>query len=150
MKHTLLSLGQIAVHKPQTLAISAVIAAILKIYAVYMGLLTLLVVFDCILGAMAAKKGEFDLEILFKRTGVKVITYAVGIAAFLVITYFPFDGTTNETMQWGHRSLVLWLAVNEYFSIARNGSKLGIKLAPPALLKQLKAAQKVAGETSKS
>lgn len=150
MKHTIFSLGQIAVNKPQTIAISAVIAAILETYAIYMGLLIFLIVCDCILGAMAAPKKDFDLEILFKRTAIKTVTYAVGIASFLVITYFPFDGTTNEAMAWGHRTLVLWLATNEYLSIARNGLKNGIKLAPPTLLKQLKAAQKAAGETTKS
>ena len=149
MKHTIFSLGQIAINNPQTIAVSAVIAAIFQIYMVYMGLLVILIIGDCILGALAAKKNEFNIEILFKKTGIKVVTYAVGIASFLIITYFPFDGTTNETLAWGHRALVLWLAVNEYLSIARNGAKLGIRLAPQVLLKQLKAAQKAAG-TSKS
>ncbi len=151
MKHTLFSLGQIALNKPQTIAISAIIAGILDIYVLYMGILLFLVFLDSILGGLLAYKNEkFSWQVFFKKTGIKSITYACGIAAFLVISYFPFDGSSSELMKWGHRSLVLWLCINEYLSIALKGTDLGIKLAPTALLKQLKAAQKAIGEPTKS
>jgi hypothetical protein len=145
MKQKFLELAQVALTKPQVLGVSAVLAGLMDMYFISLFTLLIMIVFDSILGGLATHKEdpkEFDWEYLFKKMGIKILTYAIGLAAALILIYYPFDGQKNEIFGWGFRSIAWFFIVVEYLSVARNGKRNGITLAPPILLKQLKLAKK--------
>lgn len=141
LKTTWGSMIELLWQKPYFAGLIPAVSFILQEYVLLMISLGLMILGDAILGGMAAGK-DFDWGVLFKKTLFKMISYAVGTAALLILTYYPFKGEPNATYGAVKNVVILWMIANEYISIVKNGKKNGVKLGPSFLIKGLKAVDK--------
>lgn len=135
------SMIQLLWQKPYFAGIITAVTFIAQEYVILLITMCAMIFMDAILGAMAAGK-NFDLSIFFKKTLYKMICYALGTAALLILVYFPFDGQVNEYYGYAKNAVIMWMIGNEYISIVKNGKKNGVKLGPTFLLKGIKAVDK--------
>lgn len=141
IKTTWVSMFQLLWQKPYFAGIITAVTFIAQEYVLLLITMGAMIIFDAILGGLAAGK-DFDLVIFFKKTLFKMIAYACGIAALLILVYFPFDGEVNEYYGYAKNGVIMWMIANEYISIVKNGKKNGVKLGPTFLIKGIKAVDK--------
>lgn len=135
------SMFQLLWQKPYFAGIITAVTFIMQEYILILATMGLMILLDAILGGMAAGK-DFDFGVFFKKTLYKMIAYACGIAALLILVYFPFDGKENEYYGYAKNGVIMWMIANEYVSIVKNGKKNGVKLGPSFLIKGIKAVDK--------